>query len=59
MFYCLLEKGSYVAAPVYIYNYIDFKFISNWIDYDRGDDFPFNFEPNGNIFGSVDKTFRR
>ena len=23
--------------------------------YDRGDSFPFNFEPNGNLFGSKSK----
>ena len=29
-----------------------FHFLSQWIGYDRGDSFPFDFEPNGNPFGS-------
>ena len=24
-----------------------FHFLSNWMGYDRGDSFPFDFEPNG------------
>jgi len=30
-------------------------FLSNWIEYDRGDCFPFDFEPNGIQFGSKSK----
>ena len=33
-----------------------FHFLSNWMGYDRGDSFPFNFEPNGNPFGSKSKV---
>ena len=29
-----------------------FHFLSNWMGYDRGDSFPFDFEPNGFPFGS-------
>ena len=29
-----------------------FHFLSDWMGYDRGDSFPFNFEPNGIQFGS-------
>ena len=32
-----------------------FYFFSNWMRYDRGDSFPFDFEPNGNPFGSKTK----
>ena len=28
-----------------------FHFLSNWMGYDRGDSFPFDFEPNENPFG--------
>ena len=31
---------------------IDLQFLSNLTEYDRGDNFPFDFEPNGNQFGS-------
>ena len=30
-------------------------FLSNWMGYDRGDSFPFDFEPNGIPFGSKSK----
>ena len=30
---------------------LDFYFLLNWMGYDRGDSFPFDFEPNGNPFG--------
>ena len=29
-----------------------FHFLSHWMGYDRGDSFPFDFEPKGNPFGS-------
>ena len=32
-----------------------FHFLSNWIEYDRGYGFPFDFEPNGISFGSKSK----
>ena len=32
-----------------------FHFLSHWMGYDRGDGFPFNFEPNGIPFGSKSK----
>ena len=32
-----------------------FHFLSNWIGYDRGDSFPFDFEPNGILFGYKSK----
>ena len=32
-----------------------FHFLSNWMGYDRGDSFPFDFEPNGFSFGSKSK----
>ena len=32
-----------------------FYFLSNWMGYDRGDSFSFDFEPNGNLFGSKSK----
>ena len=32
-----------------------FLFLSNWMGYDRGNSFPFDFEPNGNPFGSKSK----
>ena len=32
-----------------------FHFLSNLMGYDCGDSFPFNFEPNGNPFGSKSK----
>ena len=32
-----------------------FHFLSNWMGYDRGDSFPFDFEPNGILFGSKSK----
>ena len=30
-----------------------FQFLSHWMGYDRGDSFPFDFKPNGNLFGSL------
>ena len=27
------------------------NFLSNWMEYDPGNSFPFNFEPNGITFG--------
>ena len=30
---------------------LDFHFLSNWMGYDRGDSFPFDFEPNEIQFG--------
>ena len=32
-----------------------FHFLSHWMGYDRGDSFPFDFEPNGIAFGSKSK----
>ena len=32
-----------------------FHFLSNLMGYDRGDSFPFDFEPNGFAFGSKSK----
>ena len=32
-----------------------FHFFSNWIGHDRGDSFPFDFEPNGIPFGSENR----
>ena len=32
-----------------------FHFLSYWMGYDRGDGFPFDFEPNINPFGSKSK----
>ena len=32
-----------------------FYFLSNWMGYDRGDNFPLDFEPNGFPFGSKSK----
>ena len=32
-----------------------FHFLSNWMGYDRRDSFPFDFEPNGLLFGSKSK----
>ena len=32
-----------------------FHFLSNLLGYDHGDSFPFDFEPNGNPFGSKSK----
>ena len=32
-----------------------YQFLSNWNGYDRGDSFPFDFEPNSNPFGSKSK----
>ena len=32
-----------------------FHLLSQWKGYDRGDSFPFNFEPNGIPFGSESK----
>ena len=32
-----------------------FHFFSHWMVYDRGDSFPFYFEPNGILFGSKSK----
>ena len=29
-----------------------FRFLSNWMGYDHGVSIPFDFEPNGNPFGS-------
>ena len=34
---------------------IDYQFLSNLLEYDRGDSFPFNFEPNEIPFGSKSK----
>ena len=31
---------------------LDFHFLSHWMGYDRGNSFPFDFEPNGIPFGS-------
>ena len=35
-----------------------FHFLSHWMGYDRGDSFPFDFEPNGNPFGLNRKVSR-
>ena len=32
-----------------------FNFISHWMGYDRGDSFPFDFEPNGDPFRSENR----
>ena len=32
-----------------------FHFLSHWMGYDRGDSFPFDFQPNGIPFGSKSK----
>ena len=32
-----------------------FHVLSHWMGYDRGDNFPFNFEPNGILFGLKSK----
>ena len=31
-----------------------FHFLSNWMGYDHGDSFSFDFEPNGSPFGCTD-----
>ena len=46
-----LPIGRHAAALRKLY----FHFLSHWMGYDRGDSFPFNFEPNGNPFGSKSK----
>ena len=32
---------------------LDFHFLSYWMGYDRGDSFPFDFEPNEIPFGTL------
>ena len=34
---------------------LSFYFLSNWMGYDRGDSFPFDFQPNGIPFGSENR----
>ena len=34
---------------------LNFHFLSHWMGYDRGDSFPFNFEPNGIPFGTENR----
>ena len=36
-----------------------FHFLSNWMEYDRGDSFPFDCEPNGMPLGSKSKGKRK
>ena len=42
---------SHQFAPTKLY----FHFLSHWMGYDRGESFPFNFQPDGNPFGSKSK----
>ena len=32
---------------------LHFHYLSHWMGYDRGDSFPFDFEPNGNQLGPI------
>ena len=48
------------AVPVHFKSHVTlrklyFHFLSHWMGCDRGDSFPFDFEPNGNLFGSKSK----
>ena len=45
----------HLACKWYTLRKLYFYFLSHWIGYDRGDRFPFDFEPNGNPFGSKSK----
>ena len=43
---------SFMPLPSLAQRKLYFNFLSHWMGYDRGDSFPFDFEPNGNAFGS-------
>ena len=50
--YILLYTTIYTYINMYIIQMVtlwelDFHFLSNWMEYDRDDSFPFEFEPNG------------
>jgi len=46
---------SNIKASDHTLRKLCFHFLSNWIGYDRGDNFPFKFEPNGIPFDSKSK----
>ena len=47
------QQSAFVSAPTLRKLY--FHCLTHWMGYNRGDSFPFDFEPNGNIFGSKSK----
>ena len=43
------------AGIVHTLRNLYFQFLSNWMGYDHGDSFPFDYGPNGILFGSKSK----
>ena len=47
------DPGNYTPRTIHrTLKKLYFQFLSHWRGYDRGDSFPFNFEPNWILFGS-------
>ena len=55
--YCIhIYTYIYVYTHIYyILRKLYFQFLSNWMGYDHGDNFSFDFEPNGIPFGSENR----
>ena len=49
---CIVHQKSHIGATL---RKLYFPFLPHWMGYDRGDSFPFNFEPKGIPFGSKSK----
>ena len=45
------ERDDYILHLHTAMRKLYFYFLSNQMGYDRGDSFPFDFEPNGSPFG--------
>ena len=43
---CIPCNDGWVEWPGHALTKLDFPFLSHWMGYDRGDSFPFDFEPN-------------
>ena len=61
-----IQSEAYTAVyqtqhdlQLYTLRKLYFKFLSNWMEYDHGDRFPFDFESNGIQFGSKSKGNRK
>ena len=50
---CLIS-GTIRVAKYATLRKLYFHFLSNWRGYGSGDSFPFDFEPNGSLFGCTD-----
>ena len=54
-----IASGNFPRAVLFVHSKNYFNFLSNWMGYDRGDSFPFDFQPNGIQFGSKRKLLPR